>query len=306
MPKGDLRRTFSKPVIAALAREDGQGEGARALIESLRREREPTLYSDLIHALTHLHFKEHDARIHWEEILKHKTALSRNLGRDVGVTVAILDYFTNLHRQIENPKIIELEAYEESLSSTATDGLTGLYNHRFFQDRLEEELERARRYGTVLSVVLYDLDDFKVYNDTNGHIAGDVLLLEAAKLIRKAIRRADIPARYGGDELAIIMPQTDAAGAIVIAERIRERLSAHRFPNQDILPLGLVTMSGGVVTFPRDAEDKATLLEKADQALRKAKQDGKSRVVQFQPLEDEPEAPKAKPAHKPRARKARK
>lgn len=308
MPKEEIPQKFPKNVIDALAEDNGHSEEVMHLVETLRKEREATLYSDLIYTLTHLHFKEHEARTHWEEILKHKVAMSKDLKRNVGVRVAILDYFTNMHQKIDNPKIIELDAYEQTLLLAVTDGLTGLYNHRYFQDRLEEETERARRYAIPLSVVLYDIDDFKVYNDTNGHIAGDVLLLEASKLIRKTVRRSDIASRYGGDELGIILPHTDAAGAFIIADRIRERVNAHHFPNPQILPLGQVSMSGGVATYPMDAADKATLVECADHALYQSKQSGKNRVTQFRPLfqEPKPEAPKAKPAGERRSRKAKK
>jgi len=292
MPKEEMPKKFPKVVIDALAEDNGHSEEAIRLIEGLRREREATLYSDLIYTLTHLHFKEHEARHQWEEILKHKVAMSQDLRRNVGVRVALLDYFTNLHQKIDNPKIIELDLYEQTLLSSVTDGLTGLYNHRFFHDRLEEETERARRYKTPLSVVLYDIDDFKVYNDTNGHIAGDVLLVEAAKLIRKAVRRSDIPSRYGGDEMGIILPHTDKSGAFIISNRIREQTFAHHFPNQDILPLGQVSVSGGVATFPLDAGDKTALIENADRALYQSKQSGKNRVTQFHPLFLEPEPKK--------------
>ena len=307
MPKDDMPKKFPKIVIDALAEDNGHNEEAILLVEAMRKERENTLYSDLIYTLTHLHFKEHEARHYWEEILKHKVAMSLDLKRKVGVRVAILDFFTNMHQKIDNPKIIELDLYEQTLLSSVTDGLTGLYNHRFFHDRLEEETERARRYKTPLSVVLYDIDDFKVYNDTNGHIAGDVLLLEAAKLIRKTVRRSDIPSRYGGDEMGIILPHTDKAGAYIISDRIRERVYNHHFPNQEILPLGQVSMSGGVATFPMDAADKTTLIEAADHALYQSKESGKNRVIQFNPLfqesESKPPAPKAKAARAPRDRK---
>jgi len=310
MPKEEIPKKFPKVVIDALAEDNGHNEEAIQLVAAMRKERESTLYSDLIYTLTHLHFKEHEAQHHWEEILRHKVAMSEDLKRNVGVRVAILDYFTNMHQKIDNPKIIELDLYEQTLLSAVTDGLTGLYNHRYFHDRLEEETERARRYKTPLSVVLYDIDDFKVYNDTNGHIAGDVLLVEASKLIRRTVRRSDIASRYGGDELAIILPHTDKAGAFIIADRIRERVAQHHFPNQDILPLGQVSFSGGVSTFPGDAADKTSLIESADHALYQSKQAGKNRVTQFHPLFQEPapkpEAPKPKSVRRPRAKKARK
>lgn len=269
---------FTKEMIAILGKDYGESSEIMAQVEELLREKAQTLYSDLLYTLTHLHFSEPQARQHWDRILKHKQLMAQKLGRNVGVRVALMDYFTNLHQKIDNPKIIELDVFEKTLLSAITDGLTGLYNHRYFQDRLEEEVERSQRYGQSTSLLMIDLDDFKKYNDANGHIAGDVLLADVAKLIRKTVRKVDVVARYGGEEFAVILPATKRKGAVIIANRLCQKVASTKFPNQDTLPRKFLSLSIGLATYPEDAKDKARLIDLADKALYQAKKAGKNQV----------------------------
>jgi diguanylate cyclase (GGDEF)-like protein len=155
-----------------------------------------------------------------------------------------------------------------------TDEKTGLRNFSFFRMRLGEELERARRYGSELAVVMLDVDDLKRLNDRQGHVAGDEALRAVADLLAAGKRAADIVARYGGDEFAYILPETGVAGARVIAERARERIARHPFPG------GTLTASFGIAVYPHPAvSTQADLLVRADQALYRAKAAGKNRVV---------------------------
>ena len=170
------------------------------------------------------------------------------------------------------------------------DGLTGLYNHRFFQDALTTELARSARYSRELSLVFLDVDHFKNYNDLNGHPAGDKLLMRLAKIlsatgdddvpeVRIRGRASDITARYGGEEFVIILPETPKPGACIRAERIREELERTEFEGREKQPNGKVTVSIGVASYPADAITKAALIESADQALLEAKRSGRNRVV---------------------------
>ncbi|MDI6740677.1 MAG: GGDEF domain-containing protein [Candidatus Edwardsbacteria bacterium] len=269
---------FTKEMIAILGKDYGESAEIMKQVEDLLKEKAATLYGDLIYTIAHLRFSENQARHHWEKVLQHKLEMARRLDRNVGVRVALLDYFTNMHRKIENPKIIELDVFEKAMLTAVTDGLTGLYNHRFFQDRLEEEVERCVRYAGTLSLLMLDLDDFKIYNDTNGHIAGDVLLVEVSKLIRRTVRKVDTVARYGGEEFSVVLPSTSKKGAMIIARRIVARIADNHFPNQIVMPGGRVTISCGVATFPDDAKDKAMLIDMADKMLYKAKRNGKNRA----------------------------
>lgn len=158
-----------------------------------------------------------------------------------------------------------------------TDGLTGLFNHRTFQQKLSDELTRSRRYGMPLSLILFDIDFFKKFNDTYGHQFGDEVLRTISGLIHDSIRTVDIAARYGGEEFAIILPHTDLEGALFVAERIRTEVDQHVFSNQEgTLNVG-VTISLGVAQW-NGYDPKNKLVEASDQALYKAKHNGRNQV----------------------------
>jgi diguanylate cyclase (GGDEF)-like protein len=173
------------------------------------------------------------------------------------------------------------ELYDRAEKLAITDGLTGLYNHRHFQGLLERELAEALRYKKRLSLLLGDIDHFKAVNDTYGHPAGDVVLKGVAEIIAREARGTDACSRYGGEEFAVLMPETDARGAQAIAERIRRAVAACEFQT-DLGPLR-VTLSLGLATAPDDAADRH-LVEHADQALYHAKRTGRDRVVAFSDL----------------------
>lgn len=159
-----------------------------------------------------------------------------------------------------------------------TDELTGLFNYRELQNRLTQEIDRAARYGGPLSILMIDADGFKGYNDAYGHIAGDDALSELGGVLRLAVREVDFVSRYGGEEFTVILPETDAAGAFVVAEKIREAVADHAFLDAENRVSHSLTVSVGVATYPTHAEDKESLLREADDALYRAKREGKNRV----------------------------
>ena len=158
-----------------------------------------------------------------------------------------------------------------------TDALTGLYNHRYLHERLSEELHRARDQQRPLSVLFCDLDRFKSYNDASGHSAGDAVLREVAHVIEQSVRNVDIAARYGGEEFVVLLVETDRETALVVAERIRERIRAAGFTANHV-PL---TVSIGVAGYPDDADRREDLLNKADWAMYLAKRRGRDQVASF-------------------------
>lgn len=168
------------------------------------------------------------------------------------------------------------------------DGLTGLFNHRYYQDTMDRELKRHDRYGDPLSVLLTDIDKFKSFNDTYGHQIGDQVLAQTAQVLADIARESDIPCRYGGEEFVLILPQTGKQGAAKAAERLRARVEETVYQTEKG-PLR-VTLSVGVATFPEDAREKDALVRLCDEALYRAKEAGRNRVELAQPAAGAPEA----------------
>jgi len=164
-----------------------------------------------------------------------------------------------------------------------TDELTGLFNRRRFQEAMATEVERARRFQQPLGLVLLDIDDFKQVNDTYGHQQGDLVLREVARVLRESSREIDEPARYGGEELAVVLPGTDLHGAYNLAERMRAEIEALELPLLDGIGNLRVTASFGVATLPGSAEDTRGLFAAADDALYRAKRSGKNRTERAEP-----------------------
>ena len=162
-----------------------------------------------------------------------------------------------------------------------TDPLTGMLNRRYLIERLAEELKRSKRQEYPMSFMMIDIDDFKLYNDRNGHQAGDLALEMTAQCLKSALRGADVASRYGGEEFCILLPQTSLEEGISIAERIKRRITRVRFPHGKSQPLGSVTVSIGVSAFSPSLETPQTIIEAADRALYLAKSRGKNRVEAF-------------------------
>ena len=162
------------------------------------------------------------------------------------------------------------------------DALTGLYNFGYFQEHVHRDIERARRYGHALSVLMIDMDHLKVYNDAHGHTAGNRVLMQLGELLRTNVRKADIACRFGGEEFAIILPHTGKKEAYLLCDRLRAIVEETQFEGEDVLPTGKLTVSSGVATFPDDAESAEDLVDRADQALYAAKRNGRNVVETYQ------------------------
>lgn len=169
--------------------------------------------------------------------------------------------------------------YEKVQKLSITDGLTKLYSHRYFKQRLEEELILANRYSSKLSLLILDIDHFKHYNDTYGHVAGDYVLMEVAKILKDQSDVTHLAARYGGEEMVLIAPETTKEQAIELAEKIRWAVETNAFTvGRETTK---VTVSIGVATFPQDAQTNLDLIAKADKALYAAKARGRNRIVAY-------------------------
>jgi diguanylate cyclase (GGDEF)-like protein len=170
------------------------------------------------------------------------------------------------------------EKAEQFQLISITDPLTGLLNRRYLEERLTEELKRSKRQDYAMSFMMIDIDDFKHYNDRNGHQAGDLALEMTAQCLKSALRAADVASRYGGEEFCILLPQTALAEGTTIAERIKRRIERTRFPNGKSQPLGAVTVSIGVSAISAKIETPEAIIGAADRALYLAKHQGKNRV----------------------------
>jgi diguanylate cyclase (GGDEF)-like protein len=175
------------------------------------------------------------------------------------------------------------QLFSQVQEAANSDGLTKLFNKRFFLEKLGAEIVKAEGEHYPLSVFIFDLDHFKHYNDTQGHQAGDEVLKMIGQILKETVRPDDVPARYGGEEFIVFLPQTPKDGAMRAAEKIRERVAAHPFANRESQPLGLVSLSGGVSTFPDDGRTGADLIAAADQALYQAKKAGRNQLARSAP-----------------------
>lgn len=170
------------------------------------------------------------------------------------------------------------------------DELTGLYNRRALGDMLQEETERHQRYGCPAALVLLDVDRFKSINDSHGHPVGDEVLQWLAQLLRDTVRTVDIPARYGGEELAIILPEMNSRQALRVAERVRLRVASRPFVSRGGDVQIPITISLGVAGMPDDATSSTSLIAAADQSLYAAKRGGRNRAINFRDLTEQPVA----------------
>jgi len=189
---------------------------------------------------------------------------------------------TNIAEQIA--KVIDKSLlFNHTRELSITDELTGIYNRRYFNQRYEREILRARRYNRTVTVVMIDIDHFKRYNDTHGHLKGDELLKEFTHLLDSVIRKADILARYGGEEFVLILPEIEKKRAIQAAEKFRKTIEKHPFPGGESQPAGKLTISLGLATYPADANDAKLLLEIADKSLYAVKSSVRNAVGYLNP-----------------------
>ncbi|WP_373034497.1 GGDEF domain-containing protein [Sulfurimonas sp.] len=232
------------------------------------------LYKTILSSITHEHFKSNEeAKKLFIEIISHYKNLNNILQRDVGLVVASLDYLTNIVNILSEPKIIE-EEKSNVLSEMATiDELTELYLRDVFDVVLAKEISESKRSHRKLSLLMIDIDDFKKVNDTYGHQKGDEVLKTIGKFLNNNIREMDMAARYGGEEIVILMPNTTVNQAFKIADKMRENISKLTFDDFS------VKVSIGVGQTDDNVNSAMKLIETADKALYKAKNSGKNRVV---------------------------
>ena len=194
------------------------------------------------------------------------------------------DILTSLQNHVQSA-LTNAHKYDAIRRQVVTDHLTRLYNRRYFMNRAREEVQRSLRHQAPLSVLMVDIDFFKTFNDTYGHPTGDRVLQTVARAMKDALRTTDICARHGGEEFSVLLPNTPGENAVYVAERVRRTVSATRYTGLGLPADVHITISIGVATCPRDATVLDDLMELADQAMYRAKEAGRDRVVLFQPRE---------------------
>jgi diguanylate cyclase (GGDEF)-like protein len=216
---------------------------------------------------THLDLRESQSLQLWEEMLSRRREISEQIGRPVSLKTMMMDILTSAG-MIRVPVVLEYEEFKKLQVNAVTDPLTGLYNRRLFSESFEKEINRARRYGMPLGVVILDLHRFKEVNDRYGHPRGDEVLRAAAATLQKALRTSDSAFRIGGDEFALLLPQTDAAQALALCRRIETVFLETLKPMQLAVS---VAMDHGVATFPQDGDQSDQLIHVADGRLYRLK-----------------------------------
>ena len=228
-----------------------------------------------LRAVSHVDLRESQCVQVWDEMLARRRMLTDQAGRQIPLKAALLDVLAS-SGFVRVPIIIEYEDLKKLELNAVTDPLTGLYNRRLFGESFEKELNRARRYTQPLSLVILDLHRFKEVNDKHGHPRGDEVLRATASTLKKALRTSDSAFRIGGDEFALLLPQTDSPQALALSRRIETVFA------EMIRPLQLevaVSMDHGVAIFPQDAEQADQLIRIADERLYRQKHDNHKRTI---------------------------
>jgi len=171
-----------------------------------------------------------------------------------------------------------IAVYHQTREQSITDELTKIFNRRYFNQRFEREMQRAQRYQRSLSLIMLDIDHFKIFNDTHGHLWGDAVLKQVAQTLEASLRQADILARFGGEEFVVLLPEIDRAHGQQVAEKLRQAIAGMTFPKAETQPFGRITASLGLASFPEDATGTEDLIHVADQGLYLAKARGRNQV----------------------------
>jgi diguanylate cyclase (GGDEF)-like protein len=251
------------PPAPRLPLEDAYLELLSDTLEGLEPSARAQFLQRYFRATTHLDLRENQCLQLWDEMLTRRREFSDALGRAASLKTVLMDVLSTAGL-VRVPVILEYDELKKIQRNAVTDPLTGLYNRRLFAESFEKELNRARRYGLPLGIVILDLHRFKEVNDKYGHPRGDEVLRAAATTLQKALRTSDSAFRIGGDEFAVLLPQTDAAQAIALSRRIEAVFAEILRPVQLAFA---VTMDHGIATFPQDGDQADQLIHVADERL---------------------------------------
>ena len=279
------------PAPPRLPIEDSYFELLSDTLESLDLPARGQFLQRYFRAIAHLDLRENESVQIWDDMLVRRRELAHLLDRQVSLKTALMDVLTS-SGLLRLPILIEYDELKKLELSAVTDPLTGLHNRRLFAETFEKELNRARRYVQPLGLVTLDLHRFKEVNDKHGHPRGDEVLHAAAATLKKALRTSDSAFRIGGDEFALLLPQTDAPQALALSRRIQTVFAEMLQPLELAVTVG---MDHGIAIFPQDAEQADQLIRIADERLYRHKHaNGTSRTDTPAPAETQ-----ASPAREP-------
>ncbi len=244
-----------------------------------KQEMDSSVITILFELFASLYFEKEESAKYWDSVLAHRESMKERLRRDVGIKVAILDYFSNIESRFKNPKIVEMELFEQILKASKEDPKTGVYNSKYFLEVLENEMNKAKRNKFPLSLLFLDIDGFKEYNDKFGHVAGDRLLVHISEILKQLVRGEDVAARFGGDEFVVMLTYTEKSNASIIADRIIKEIKKQPLnfdgKNKEHYEGGITI---GIASYPLDANSCEELMDKADKTLYAAKKAGKNKI----------------------------
>lgn len=265
---------FKKTVISMLSDDEVNKNYLINQINNLPKNPVKNYHSHILDTFVHLVFSEEDAIKHWEKIFDNYHYLNLKLKRNIGLRVAMFDYFINFSQMLSNPILVEINLFQEAEKQAMVDNLTGLFNRRYMDIAFKRELKRSIRFDKVLSILMIDIDDFKNINDTKGHLFGDEVLSKFSAFLKEFSREEDTVCRYGGEEFLVILPETTTDGVLKYAERLRNKLAEF-----GIFKKHAITFSGGIASYPFDGDTQENLLKMADKALYAAKYSGKNCII---------------------------
>src|SRR6202171_2204367 len=246
-----------------LSTEDAFLELLTDTLETMERPARGQFLEKFFKSIAHVDLNEAQSLEIWEQVLARKRELSEHAGKNVPLQAALVDVLASANF-LRLPILMEYEELKKLQINAATDPLTGLYNRRFFDDYFEKELNRSHRYSHHLALVVFDLHRFKEVNDRYGHPQGDILLQMAANTLRKSMRTSDYAFRIGGDEFALLLPQSDTEQATAMSRRLRAAYAATIEP----LRLGVsLELDYGLAVYPDDGELQEILIRGADERL---------------------------------------
>ena len=259
------------------------------IVKEVFQKNQPVIIADELTSLKEIEkFRMLDAEVITPLIHSHKLIGLLVLGMKINgepynqTDIEMVTLITN----IVAVAIANARLYEKVKESSITDELTTLFNYRYFRIRLRDEVFRSQRTNRPISLIILDVDNFKNYNDTLGHPAGDQVLKQIASILKSCIRDTDVGARYGGEEFCVIMPEENQDGARALCERLRQRVEDYPFFKEEIQPLGKLTVSLGAATYPTDAAMIKELLVRADKALYRAKNNGRNQFCIYSQATD--------------------